>query len=150
MAQYTIKYRCGHTDRHQLYGKVTDRQRRISRMEEDACADCRRRSHEVDNAAAADSNEHDGLLSLSGSEKQVAWAESIRQGKIVEAADLLAGILDMGRKQVAAGKVSQADYDVAAADYNSRFVQLRNVRAASWWIDHRSDDGKALLRAVGV
>ena len=148
MAQYTITYRCGHTDRQQLYGKETDRQRRIGRMEEDVCTDCRRVSHEAANAAAAASNELDGLLSLSGSEKQVAWGESIRKGKLVEAADLLAGILDKGHKEVVAGGISQADYNVAAPDYNARFAQLRNIRDASWWIDHRHDDGRALLRAM--
>ena len=149
MAQYTIKYRCGHTDRQQFHGKVSDRYSRISRMEENVCAACRLASHEADNATAAASNDRDGLLSLSGSQKQTAWAESIRKGKIVEAADLLAGVMDMGRKQVAAGKISQADYDVAAADFNARFAQLRNVRDASWWIDHRNAGGKELLRAMG-
>lgn len=48
------------------------------------CETCRQKVREAENAAAAAQNEARGLPTLAGSEKQVAWAETIRAKAIPE------------------------------------------------------------------
>ena len=40
MAQYKINYACGHEEIVQLYGKISEREYRISRMEKQLCPEC--------------------------------------------------------------------------------------------------------------
>lgn len=87
MAKYDVTFSCGHTATVQLFGKEADRQRSITWYEENGlCPECYKKKIEAerkaaDDAAAAEAKEM-GLPDLKGSEKQVAWANSIR-GAIV-------------------------------------------------------------------
>jgi len=40
MAWYEVNYSCGHSDRIQLYGKHTEREKRIKYLEGTLCPDC--------------------------------------------------------------------------------------------------------------
>lgn len=76
MAKYTITYDCGCTREVQLFGAHDARERRIKWLETQTCPDCQ---HEAENAHAEKAKEARGLADLTGSEKQVAWANSIRE-----------------------------------------------------------------------
>ena len=76
MAKYEVNYICGHTGVVELFGKEKDRQSKIAWMEKTlSCPDCRK-------AEAKDEKEEllktFNLPTLTGSEKQVKWAEDLR------------------------------------------------------------------------
>src|SRR5690625_6977835 len=74
MAKYTINHTCGHEVTIQLYGKHTERDRKIAWLETQRCRHC---ENEAANKAAAERAEEAGLPALEGTEKQVAWATTI-------------------------------------------------------------------------
>ena len=80
MAKYTVTHTCGHTQEVNLFGKHTERDRRIAWLETQLCPECKRKQ-ELENAKAQAS----GLPELTGSEKQIEWAMVIRQKWIDEA-----------------------------------------------------------------
>lgn len=120
MAKYTINHICGHSVEIQLFGKYADRERRIAYMETQECEGCRRRKA---NAAAAAAKADRGLPDLTGSEKQVAWANTIRENAY-KALDCLApfSINDRAKDMVE----------------NWR-AKMDAETSAKWWIDHRYD-----------
>ncbi len=82
MAYNTITYACNHTTREQLYGPMAARERTIERALDRLCPDCYRAKLDAERAAeaavAAEAAKAGGLPALTGTPKQVAWAESIR------------------------------------------------------------------------
>ena len=75
MAHYNITYTCGHTDRVNLIGPHRSRESRIAYLEGGPCFECyKAQRHEVARAQA----EVMDLPALVGTEKQIAWAETIR------------------------------------------------------------------------
>ena len=71
MAKYSVKHTCGHISEVALFGPSKDREYRLDRMRENVCLNC-------ENAANAERNAEAGLPALTGTPKQIAWAESIR------------------------------------------------------------------------
>ena len=80
--KYTVKFACGHEAVVELFGKSSDREWKLQRMAEGLCADCYRAQQEAErkaaSEAAAEEAKKQGFSELKGSEKQVAWAETIR------------------------------------------------------------------------
>jgi hypothetical protein len=90
MAKYDVKFSCGHTETIQLVGKIKERERRIEWLENHGlCSECyeaeKKRQFEEQNKKAAEEAKEYGLPELSGTEKQVAWGNTIRQEWIREA-----------------------------------------------------------------
>lgn len=88
MAKYDVTFSCGHTATVQLYGKESDRQRTIEWYENyGLCPECYKKKIAEEKQAAADEANSEakkmGLPDLKGSEKQIAWANTIR-GSIVK------------------------------------------------------------------
>lgn len=75
MAKYNITHSCGCERTYNLYGKHTERDRKIAWLAGQECPACRRKAEEEAAKAATEGME---LPELEGSEKQVKWAESIR------------------------------------------------------------------------
>ena len=54
MAQYTVEHTCGHTYTYQLYGKTSERERKMEWLAGQDCPDCRRKAEiaklEADNS----------------------------------------------------------------------------------------------------
>jgi hypothetical protein len=99
MAHYDVHYSCGHTADIQLFGPNRERQRRLEWLESQGlCPDCFRDKKAKDNAAqnaAAESwSAQEGLPVLDGSQKQCAWAETIRQKALTRLCDVLHGMAD--------------------------------------------------------
>ena len=83
MAKYDVRFSCGHTVTVQLYGKESDRQRTIEWYKNyGLCPECYKKKIAEEKQAAADEANAEakkmGLPDLKGSEKQVAWANTIR------------------------------------------------------------------------
>jgi len=78
MAWETGTYACGHTGREQFYGKHKDREYAIQKHFEKVCPECWQAECERNAKDAAEKNKTAALPILRGSDKQIAWAESIR------------------------------------------------------------------------
>ena len=83
MAKYKVTYSCGHESVVELFGKETEREKKLEWMRDIAvCPDCYKEQLKAErdeaNKAAAERAAEQGLPVLTGTEKQVAWANTIR------------------------------------------------------------------------
>lgn len=76
------------------------------------------------------------LVALTGSEKQVAWAEEIRREKLAALGALKErAIAEFIRNM--AGDATAEDIADVAADYDQSAARLAAQAVAAWWIDRR-------------
>lgn len=78
MAWHEGTYACGHKGRVQIYGPVKNRDWKEKREFAKLCPDCWKKKADEENQKAAEAAKEMGLPELKGTEKQVAWANSIR------------------------------------------------------------------------
>jgi len=134
MAWYEIKYACGHEGREQIYGPMKNRQWIADRKAEGLCPDCYKaeleRRREEENRKAAEAAREQGLPELTGTAKQIAWAETIRQKMLGQLTKLLPKIRDE-YKEIAVLAVER----------------ITAQTSSSWWIDRRMNDAKDLFVA---
>jgi hypothetical protein len=125
MGKYTITHTCGHTETYDMLGHVASRLERAGRMEATTCPACRAAA----NNTAADA---DGTLLplLTGSDKQVAWALTIRQRALRSVdAFMVAHTGDAERLEI----------------WQTLRAHLVEQRRAGWWIDRRDAGPQALV-----
>lgn len=127
MAWYELHHSCGHTGRVNLIGPHKQRNWRIERMEADICDECKERARAEENARAAAENKKLGLPELKGTEKQVAWAETIRKNILEEIEKQMAEMVEKGKTPT----------QEQLADFNAALDVVMGKQSASWWIDHR-------------
>lgn len=72
MAQYNIHHTCGHEETVQIYGTNVhgERQRKAEWLESKPCRDCERKAMREENLS--------GAAELTGSDKQINWANDLR------------------------------------------------------------------------
>lgn len=91
MAKYTITHVCGHTSTADLWGTVATRQSRADKLGEKPCPAClaaaRQAEHAAQSTKAAQEAQAAGLPALTGSPKQIAWAETLRAEALQRAKD---------------------------------------------------------------
>lgn len=123
MAKYTVKCeKCGKEYQIELFGKM-DRRDWVIEHGTHICDDCKAAERAAENAENAASNAEAGLPQLTGTEKQIAWAETIRAEKL--AAFRAAGI-----------KPEMLDKVIAV---------VFGETSASAWIDRRAADVRQLM-----
>lgn len=134
MATYTVDHSCGHQEDHYVTGPKQSQQ--AERLKVRICGDCWKQQTAGDQVArtkaahvAAELAATEGLPPLTGSQKQIAWAERIRRGTILAA-----------RQSAPAGTPGDL-LDRAMEVY--RGIISRPTKAA-WWIDHRASVGDAI------
>ena len=120
MAKYEVTYACGHTETIQLYGKSAERQKEIARLENRLCKKCYIAEQREAAKEVVNSVKDFGLATLTGSPKQVAWAESIR-------AKFFAGYGEQLNKE--------AEKTEKVAEFRDFLV---GQEEATYWIDTRS------------
>lgn len=109
----TVKFSCGHTGEIEVFGKAEAREKAVYKAENyQVCPECRAKEREENIRRAAEENREAGMVPLAGSEKQIAWAETIRAKIIgeIEAlpaeagkpAELKGQILDFYKKETSA------------------------------------------------
>jgi len=130
MAKYKVTRACGHEETVILYGKIKTREWRLEFVEpEKLCYDCYQaelaKKREEENRQAAEAAKEQGLPELTGTEKQVAWAETLRQKLIAEIEELI--------KKVPAEKKNDPQFHEAL----KAFDYIQNITKASWFIDNR-------------
>lgn len=132
MAKYTINYACGHSQDVQLYGPGKERERKIEWLERGDCPECWKAKQAADriaqNAEAAAQNA--GAVSLVGTEKQIAWAESIRRPVLAEIPKMLERM----------GTIQYSQWMLQARDEMHAFLdKIAAENRAAWWIDNRAE-----------
>ena len=95
MAKYQVKHKCGHEVTTELFGKQTDRNWKLEKMANEICWECEKNER---NVAAIESAKENNLPKLQGSEKQIAWAMSIRAEKLEKHGNIPALIEKTGAK----------------------------------------------------
>lgn len=134
MAKYMVRCEtCGKDFLAYLDGKVKDREWKLENWTW-ICEECKESEFQRKNQEAAAENAKEGLPALKGSEKQIAWAESIR----AEAQPILDEIKDRCRELIASAK-EKGDKDeqekheeaLRAAEY------VTNNPFAKYWIESR-------------
>lgn len=84
MAKYEVTYSCGHTDTVQIYGKNEERERELKWMENSLCPECYKKWKREDNKQKVQEILGDiELPLLTGTDKQIAYAESLRDEYII-------------------------------------------------------------------
>ncbi|MGI5214937.1 hypothetical protein [Plantactinospora sp. CA-290183] len=134
MALYKIKRRCcGAEEEVQIYGGDTRGQRRwrAERLAGEPCRACQQIAHQAVNERAATVAAAAGWPPLTGSPRQVSWAETIRADQLAAAhaeISVHTSVPDPVRDEVAAVYAE---------------ILLRHTDA-SWWIDNKDRDALRL------
>jgi len=135
MAKYEVTMKCGHTEEVELIGKTSERESKIAWMESTCiCKSCKEAKYQEENKKAAEASKEAHLPELTGSEKQIAWATTIRQTKVTELNARLATAKEKAPEQAA---VVQAILDNL----------LAAMTASSYWIDNRDTKSVNILAA---
>jgi hypothetical protein len=119
MAKYGIHHACGHETEIVLFGKISEREKTIERMEGRDCPAC-------EAAAARKAAVDAGLPALTGSDKQIAWASDIRAHVLREFDAAKAKIAEAVARKPNAAKVPAV---LAEID------KMRKNTSAKWWIE---------------
>jgi hypothetical protein len=139
MAKYTVTRACGHTETVALFGKGKDRDWRLENVEpQKLCYECWQaelaRQREEEYQKAVQEAQESGLPGLTGTEKQIAWAERIR----ISILEKVEGLLD---KMLKSENPNLENIELAR-----RAIQAKT--SASWWIDHRDSHPYRILQEV--
>lgn len=115
---HTITHACGHLQIHHVLGFTQQQLRKVAMLEAAPCDSCRRAARQARSKAASDEQvaalEQFALVSLRGSPRQVAWAETIRGTRLTSLlADCENGTTEVCRSCAA-------------------------IAEAKWWIEHRN------------
>ena len=124
MAKYDVVFSCGHEERIELFGKGSERERKIAWWEKHGlCSACYKAEQQAKAAARAAAWE---LPALTGSPKQIAWAERIRSDFFTDFEDL---------------EKESGQTTAEAAEKDARFGQflswVKDQTEAHFWIDHK-------------
>lgn len=141
MAKYDVTYICGHTvyNAVELFGPQSGRDWRLARLREQPCRECLRR---IDAERAAEHAAKHDLPALIGSDKQVAWAATIRYKTLILIDRVLAEVGAKPETVVALPDEARfpGEPDPTVADC---LGWLRREDRARWWIDRAKDVDQA-------
>lgn len=145
MAWYDGTHACGHEGRVNVVGPTRDREWKVDNHFEKLCLECweieKQRKFDEENLKAAEAAAEMELPVLTGSEKQVSWANTLRQ-KWIEIAE---GYVDNAKKNIE--RLKEAD-PAKAAEIEKTLDNvimaidhiLRTKTQARKWIDGRGDN----------
>jgi hypothetical protein len=136
MAKYTITHECGHTEEVALFGKSSERDRRIKWLESQPCRECLR-NVEIDQAKSQ--GEEFGLPNLTGSDKQIAWAITIRARKVTEFSESTERAYGR-RDMILADREKYSKY--SDKDLEDTMVKLNRANSAMEWLYSTKTDSK--------
>lgn len=135
--KYTINPSCGHEFETQLYGKNSERERRIEWLERGVCPECYKAEQQAKrdkaNAEAASKAADNNRPELTGSEKQVAWATTLRENAILIMEEHIESLESLA---VAPGQEEMAK---RLFDGGRKFIadMVAKNTEARYWIDNR-------------
>lgn len=160
MARYTINYSCGHTEDRQLYGKHSERERKIEWFErEGLCSECwkkkkeeekaeKQKEYEKENAISASAAADYGYPDLKGTQKQIAWAITIREKILKEIDDTMLDEVTGFDETVKEEPEKEERYKkMLLSGFNRGFAfreWLLSKTEAEFWIDNRDTPQRLL------
>jgi len=117
------------------------------------CESCRQKRQAQENAAAAAHNAEQGLPELTGTEKQIAWAETIRREMIDVATCAVQGTATEFQLQARWDEeysFRRTHRGIAGDDPRlpAAMEALKRQTKASWWIDNRDTRLSVLLKEL--
>jgi len=143
MAKTTVTRSCGHSETVNISGPYAGRERQSEYEATKLCRPCWQAKADAEKAAAntqaAEAAQTAGRPELTGSEKQIAWATTIRETMAPE--------LQKGR--VAVNENPQAT-DEYRAIINAIIDRIEAETSASWWIDNRDVHPLRIIRAAAT
>ncbi len=111
---------------------------------------CKAKELAEKNAKAAEENSKLGLVALEGSEKQIAWAESIRAEHIEKIKEGLVQYCERHNpqepNQTYHPAKSLSAFEKQKELFHLALDYLAGVSSASWWIDHRHRSSISLFK----
>lgn len=114
MAKYDVIHSCGHTREISLFGPHKERDRKLHYLATVPCFDCQKKAKEQ---KAIEHEKAEGLPTLTGTDKQIAWARAIRHEVFRQLSEIPAEKIDS-----------------EFADFCS---WLHKQISAKWWIETR-------------
>lgn len=129
MAKYEVTHACGHTHTYQLFGKTADRERKMAWLAEQDCPECRKAAEAE---AAAKATEGMDLPELTGTPKQVAWANTIRGKFIAQFKEF-----DFGSFHANEIRYKRINKMVREGGFKFAMEMVSSETEASFWIDCR-------------
>lgn len=141
MAKYTVTRACGHEETVVLFGKGKDREWRLENVEpQKLCSECWQaeltRQREEEYQKAVQEAQDSGLPELTGTEKQIAWAERVRISLLEKVEELLDKML------------KSENPNLENIELARKAIQAKT--SASWWIDHRDSHPYQMLEDVAA
>ncbi len=148
MAKYSVECPvCGSTYAVQLYGPGRDREWKLENWDW-TCDDCKEKARQEENQKAAMANAEAGLPPLTGSEKQVPWAETIRSEKFNYLQKTKQDKLEYLHREAFYGSYDALPINDPHWDYAVSLLTAQT--AASWWIDNRDIKIGIILKQLFV
>ena len=121
----TITHSCGHQEEIVVYGKRVDREKKIAWLESQPCAECRA-------AESAEASKAAGMAVLTGSPRQIAWAEDLRCESI-----------NAVQKMEARTETEEVHKD--------RLIKyLGSIASAEWWIENQGCAGSRMIIGCAI
>ena len=113
----TVTHTCGHKEDIAVFGKRADREKKIAWLESQPCAECR----------AAEASKAAGMAALTGSPKQIAWAEDLRT------------------ESINAVQKIEARTETEAVHKDRLIKYLGSITSAAWWIENHGCAGSRMI-----
>ena len=150
MAWYYGTYSCGHEGRVNIIGPTKDRQRKSDWHFSGLCPECYKKQLEEERAAANKEAEEKSaemeLPELNGTEKQVAWSNTLRVAFLEKAEKMLGDAQKAVKKGLVLRRISEESIPAKMETlYNSLYFGLKTKTDAKFWIDTRSYNVEEIL-----
>ena len=144
MAKYTVNFACGHEATITLFGKMKDRYSKIEYFERcGMCPKCYREMMEEkrnqeraeQRAKAIDTATKNNLPELTGTEKQINWALTIRDTFFNDALK----VLNDYKIQVDEVGITEENKNILLADIEEVKKFFNDKTESKFWIEHRDE-----------
>ncbi len=144
--KYDITYSCGHTATIQLYGSTAEREHKITWMErEGLCPDCYRVQQKEENARKAKEALGDIILpELTGTEKQIAYANDKRNEYILDFADRIKHIYRLEHLEGEDVEKARKELTVKGVNYETAMASVHRWQPKETACLHETDAGELI------
>ena len=148
MAKYNITFSCGHEGWVTITGPRKQREWILHSKESNICPDCYKKQRQQkinqENQESLELTKEMELPLLTGTEKQVAWATTLRI-QAIKKMETLIEKLELKMKDTQEPKTKGKMQQVLDNIYNSYSYALNHFTTASFWIDNRKTLSKDLI-----
>lgn len=140
MARYIVKFACGHEEIIKLYGSHAERERKIAYYQEHGkCSECYKAEKKAEKET--ETSKIEDMPELQGTEKQVSWANDIRNKMAAEVVEYIRSKVKTDVKtfssSFAALNEEQKAFVVRKSEAVAKYVTLITETSAKYYIENR-------------